>query len=77
MWKNGLIRKIGSFENLLRHNLVKKPIATYIWTNIPKRKGNQEIIFGQLILKNHRQNTMKILFPVSHRKTEKPFPQHF
>ena len=49
----------------------KQTIATHILTNISRSKGNQAMMFGQLIdhkmgnifLQNHTQNAMEILFP--------------
>ena len=54
-------------------------VARHILTNISRSKGNQAMIFGQLIklimrnvffLKNHTQNAMEILFPDSFLKNK-------
>ena len=61
-YKNGLIKKIGYFQNLWRHNLGNN-CNTHI-SHISRIKRNQTMKFGQLIeyniknifLKNHTQN---------------------
>ena len=50
MCKSGLIRKIGWFQNLWRHNLVNKQLQL----GISRSKDNQTMKFAQLVEYNTR-----------------------
>ena len=49
---NGLIRKIRLISKFITSQPGKQTIATHILTNISASKGNQAMIFGQLIERN-------------------------
>ena len=65
----GLIRKIALISKFMTSQHGQQTIAIHILTNISRSKGNQAMIFGQLIelnmrfflLRNHTQNAMEIL----------------
>ena len=71
MWKNGLIRKIRLVSKFMALQPGEQTIAKHILSNISRRKYNQAMIFGQLMvvtweiifLKNHTQNAIDTLFP--------------
>ena len=54
MWENGLIRKLKLISKFMTSQPKKKQYNTYILPNTSRSKGNQRMIFGQLIEYNVR-----------------------
>ena len=60
--KNSLIRKIRLISKSVTSQPGQQTIATYIWLNISRSKGNKPMKFGQLIKYNMRNILVELSF---------------